>query len=308
MEFVTGIHAHGADELAEEGEVCGGPARLILESAPEVIGIDCGIEQIIGGIACVCFGAGLHSGMVGVRVEIAADRESAEGGFDGTSGCARAIVPKFLAVFGKDIFHEPTSELGMRCATQQADGVAADRRAAEGRHVVETFVVADLSDFSLYAAVEVDRDADSGIARGDVDRDFPGTVCEVAGIGADALDEFDTVEPAAFDVVLIFCGDVIGHDAGIELSLIDARFEIVNLLRSPARFKDGAAAFGVNDHFEGLGDRAGLGGVGNTELAEVAEVGEVAPVCGLLLDTEFPKAVGVSANAEAGEDGAIKGG
>ena len=153
----------------------------------------------------------------------------------------------------------------------------------------------------LDATVEVDAHARRGIARGDVLRGLARRVGEVARVRADALEKADAREPAVLD------GPLVALREGRLAPFRDGALVRLDLLRGEAGGEDMVAHRRVQDHLERLGDGAGLRGVGDGDLADEPRVREVAPRARLargsvgVRDAELDEAVGVGADAEAGE-------
>ena len=202
-ELLAGVHAHGAHEGAEEGEVRGGPARLVFERGGERVGVDPGGEQVVGRRAGAGAGPGVHGGVVGVGVEVAPDGEAAERVAARAARGAGQAVPEALSVLGQHELDQARAQLAVLGAAQQRDRVAGDGGAALRGDVVEAVGSVHARDLGLDAAIEVDADAGGGVAGRDVLRRLAGRVGEVAGVGADALQKMDAREPAVLDGGLI---------------------------------------------------------------------------------------------------------
>jgi hypothetical protein len=86
------------------------------------------------------------------------------------------------------------------------------------------------------------------------------------------------------------------------LVVVDGLFVCGDLGVGEVREPDGLIDLLVDDHLEGLGDGAGLGGVGGADLLEVGGVGEVVPSGRRGGDVEVLETIVVVAEAEGGDD------
>ena len=305
----AGVEAHGAYEVAEHFEMGGGPACAVLVGGGEAVGVDGGVGEVAGGVGAVGLAGGVELGVVG-GVEVAADGDALEGVLFGSAGGSGAVAPEALAVGGEEEFEEAAGELAVGGAAEEEGGVGGDAGLAGGGAEAHGAggAAGAVGDVGLEESVEVDADAGGGVACADVEGDLVGGIGEVAGVGADALDEGHAVEPALFDGVLVGAGDGGGELSGGEAGGGDGGFVGVDVAGGESGGLDGLAAADLHDGLEGLGDGAALGGVGEAEGAAPAGIGEVLPGGGLVVDADGGHAVAVEADAEGAEGGAEVGG